>query len=136
MATSDSNWNRWFGTMSRSAPVAVVEAAAVTDAELFVHGDLYVVDMVAIPDRLEHAVGKTQHQDVLHRLLAEVVIDPVDLVLVDELQQFGIQRRADARSVPNGFSTTSRRHMPFSFSMPVRPSSRPIGRNAFGGVAR
>ena len=28
--------------------------------------------------------------------------------------------RADARSVPNGFSTTSRRHMPFSFSMPVR----------------
>ncbi|MGY4378946.1 hypothetical protein ACVWZ3_006585 [Bradyrhizobium sp. i1.3.6] len=51
-----------------------------------------MVDMVAIPDRLEHAVGKAQHQDVLHRLLAEIMIDPVDLVLVHDLQEIGIQR--------------------------------------------
>ena len=63
----------------------VVEAAAMADAELFIDRDLDVVDMVAVPDRLEHAVGEAQHQDVLHRLLAEVVIDPVDLVLIDEL---------------------------------------------------
>ncbi len=47
--------------------------------------------MVAVPDRLEHAVGKAQHQDVLHRFLAEIVIDPVDLVLVHQLQEFGIE---------------------------------------------
>jgi len=63
----------------------VVEAAAVTDADLFVDRDLYVVDMIAIPDRFEHAVGEAQHQDVLHGLLAEVMIDPVDLMLIQEL---------------------------------------------------
>ena len=35
---------------------------------------------------------EAQHQDVLHRLLAEVVIDPVDLVLVHDLQQLGVER--------------------------------------------
>ena len=70
----------------------VVEAAAMADAELFVDGDLDVIDMVAIPDRLEDAVGKAQHQDVLHRLLAEIVIDPVDLVLGEELQELFVQR--------------------------------------------
>ena len=67
----------------------VVEAAAMADAELLVDRDLDMVDVVAIPDRLEHAVGEAQHQDVLHRLLAEVMIDPVDLMFVDEFQQFG-----------------------------------------------
>ncbi len=56
------------------------------DAELFVDGDLDVVDMVAIPDRFEHAVGKAQHQDVLDGFLAEVMIDPVDLLLFNEFQ--------------------------------------------------
>ena len=62
------------------------------DAELLVDGDLDMVDVVAVPDRLEHAVGEAQHQDVLDGFLAEIMIDPVDLVLVDELQQFAVQR--------------------------------------------
>jgi len=48
--------------------------------------------VVAVPDRLEHAVGEAQHQNVLHRLLAEIVIDPVNLVFIDELEQFAVQR--------------------------------------------
>ena len=62
------------------------------DADFLVDRDLDMVDVIAIPDRLEHAVGKAQHQDVLHRLLAEVMIDPVNLVLVDDLEQFVVQR--------------------------------------------
>ena len=69
----------------------VVEAAAMADADLLVDGDLHMVDVIAIPDRLEHAVGEAQHQDVLHRFLAEIVIDPVDLVLVYDVQQFVVQ---------------------------------------------
>lgn len=76
--------------MSRSAG-HVVEAAAVTDADLLVDRDLDMVDMVAIPDRLEHAVGKAQHQDVLDGFLAEIMVDPVDLVLVDDLQEFAVE---------------------------------------------
>ena len=58
----------------------VVEAAAVTDAEFLVDRDLDVVDVVTVPDRLEHAVGEAQDEDVLDGFLAQVMIDPVDLV--------------------------------------------------------
>src|SRR5260221_12140340 len=63
-----------------------------SDAEFLVDGDLYVVDIVTIPDRLEHAVGKAHDQNVLYRLLAEVMIDPVDLMLVDDFEELGVQR--------------------------------------------
>jgi len=36
----------------------VVKAAAMADAKLLVDGDLDVIDVVAVPDRLEHALAK------------------------------------------------------------------------------
>src|SRR5215207_9912337 len=39
--------------------------------------------MVAVPQRLEHRVGEAEDEQVLHRLLAEVVVDAVDLLLVE-----------------------------------------------------
>ena len=48
----------------------IVKAAAMPDAEFFIDGDLDVIDMVTVPDRLEHAIGEAQYQNVLHRLLA------------------------------------------------------------------
>ena len=57
----------------------VVELAAPLDADRLGDGDLHMVDVVAVPQRLEDAVGEAQHHDVLHRLLAEIMIDPIDL---------------------------------------------------------
>ena len=51
-----------------------------------------MVDVVAVPERLEHAVGETQHQDVLYRFLAEVMIDAVGLIFLQPFQQAGIER--------------------------------------------
>jgi hypothetical protein len=53
----------------------VVERPPAADADVLGHGDLHRVDVPAVPDRLEHRVGEAQRQDVLHGLLAEVVID-------------------------------------------------------------
>ena len=47
----------------------------------FSHGDLDMVDMVAIPKRLEDGVCKTHQHDVLHRLFAQEVVHAVDLAL-------------------------------------------------------
>jgi len=80
-------------------------------------------------------LAKAQHQDVLHRLLAEVVIDPVDLVLVDDSEQFVVERLGGGEVGAERLSITSRRHAPpSSFSKPVRPSSLTIGAKAAGGA--
>ena len=59
---------------------AVVVAGPATDADVLGHGDLHVVDVVGVPDRLEHLVGEAQGQEVLDGLLAEVVVDAEDRV--------------------------------------------------------
>ena len=70
----------------------VVETAAILHAEILRHGDLDAADMVAVPQRLEHRVGEARVDDVLHRLLAEVVIDAEDVLLGKELRQQAAQR--------------------------------------------
>ena len=62
---------------------AVVVAAAVFHADGFGGGDFNVVDVVAIPERLEEAVGEAQHEEVLYGFFAEVVVDAVYLVFVE-----------------------------------------------------
>jgi hypothetical protein len=59
---------------------AVVVARAPADTDVLGHRDLHVVDVVGVPDRLVQLVGEAQGEDVLHRLLAEVVVDAEDRV--------------------------------------------------------
>ena len=60
------------------------------------------------PDRLEERVAEPQGQDVLDGLLAQVMVDPVDLVLLEDPRDVAVQRPGDARSWPNGFSMMTR----------------------------
>ena len=48
--------------------------------------------MVAVPQRLEHGVGEPGVDDVLHRLLAEKVVDAEDRVLGEMLLQDPVER--------------------------------------------
>ena len=65
----------------------VVEVAAVLDAEVLRHRDLDGLEVVAVPDRLEHRVREPEVEDLLEAHLPEVVVDPVELRLVDVLVQ-------------------------------------------------
>ena len=71
----------------------LVEVAALGQAELLRHVDLHVVDVVAVPDRLEEPVGEAEGQDVLGGLLAQEVVDAEDLLLGEDLVQPGVQYR-------------------------------------------
>ncbi len=51
-----------------------------------------MIDEIAVPDRLEQAVAEAEGEDVLRRLLAEEMVDAEDLVLVEHLVQFGVER--------------------------------------------
>ena len=87
----------------------VVVLAPAGDADVLGDGDLHVVDVARVPQRLEQRVGEADRHQVLHRLLAEVMVDPVDLRLVEMPARAARSApRAEARSWPSGFSTTIR----------------------------
>ena len=70
----------------------LVEADAIADVERLRHVDLHMVDEIAVPDRLEQAVGEPEGEDVLRRLLAEEMIDAENLVLGEDLVQCVVER--------------------------------------------
>ena len=70
----------------------VVEAPAVLDVESFRHGDLDAANIMAVPERLEHRVGEPRIEDVLNRLLAQIVVDAEDRILGKMLEQGLVER--------------------------------------------
>ena len=63
----------------------VVKMPAILDPEAFRHRDLHRGDVVAVQDRLEDRVREPQHEDLDQAHLAQEVVDPVELRLVDVL---------------------------------------------------
>src|SRR5688572_32333784 len=61
----------------------LIQTAAAFDTEGLRHGELHAPDVLAIPKRLEEGVGKTEVEQVLHRLLAEKMIDAENPRLLD-----------------------------------------------------
>src|SRR6202012_5268802 len=53
----------------------VVEGAAALNTEILGHGDLDALDVVAIPEGLHEGVCEAEHEEVVHRALAEVMVD-------------------------------------------------------------
>ena len=77
----------------------LVVAPTVLDPDRLGDGDLDVVDVAAVPDGLEEGVREPQREHVLDGLLAEVVVDPVDLALTRARLE-ALCERPRARQVP------------------------------------
>ena len=79
----------------------VVVAAAGADADGLGDGDLHVVDRGAVPQRLEEAVREAGDEEVLHALLAQVVVDAEDLRLVEDRADGVVDRLRRGEVVPD-----------------------------------
>ena len=89
--------------------------------------------MLAVPHRGEQPVGEAQHVQVLGGFLAEEVVDPVDLLLVQDRVDDPVEGcGTTAGEVPNGFSYTTRAFL----ASPCWPSALVSSSNATGGTAR
>ena len=55
----------------------VVEVTPILDTEALGHRDLHGLDVVAVPDRLEHRVREPQEEELLDSHLSEEVVDAV-----------------------------------------------------------
>ena len=73
---------------------AVVVAGTTLDAERLGHRDLDLVDVVGAQHRLDEPVREPEHEDVLHGLLAEEMVDAEDLVFAPTLLQLLVERDA------------------------------------------
>ena len=76
--------------VTQRAGLLVIRAAAL-DADRLRHRDLHLGHVIAVPDGLEDAVGEPEHEDVLDGLFAEVVIDPVDLLFLEDAHELPVQ---------------------------------------------
>jgi len=85
-----SSCNKWFLHHVAQCPGFVVELAAAFHAQFLGHRDLHVFDQSAPPQRLEQCIAETQRHEILHRLLAEVVIDAINLFLGEHLADLGV----------------------------------------------
>ena len=105
----------WFCTMSRSAPLALVIAGAAFQPDGLADRDLDVGDALRVPYRLEQRVAEAQRQDVLHRLLAEIMVDAERALLREDRGDRVVDlARLEARSWPSGFSSPIRTLSPAS----------------------
>ena len=85
--------------VTQGAGLGIV-AGAVSGADVLRHGDLYVVDHGLGPNALEQDVTKAQGHQVLHRLFAQIVVDPVDLRFIEGLSHGGVDFLARRQVVP------------------------------------
>ena len=63
----------------------VVVGGATGDVDVLGDRQLHVLDRVSVPDALPQRVREPEHHQVLHRLLAQVVVDAEQLRLVEGL---------------------------------------------------
>ena len=59
----------------------VIAAATAFHAKMLGAGDLDVVDKAIVPEDFEELIGETQDHDVLRSFFAQVVIDPIGVLL-------------------------------------------------------
>ena len=67
------------------------------------HRDLDGINIVAVPDRLENKVRKAEHQNVLNGLLAEIMVDPVDLAFTQTVPQGAVKLLRALQVAPERF---------------------------------
>src|SRR3546814_12924668 len=75
----------------------VVKARATFEPDRLGNGDLDMLDPARVPDRLEQRVAEAQREDVLYRLLAQIMVDAEGAVLGEDLGD-GIVDLADRKS--------------------------------------
>lgn len=81
----------------------VVVSGSVADRNSFRRGDLHVVHVLPVPDGLEYPVAKSEHQDILHRLLTQVMVYPVYLFFIEYVMHRPVQGLSGLQVMPKGF---------------------------------
>ena len=69
-------------------PSALVISRPTTNTNGFCNGNLNVIDILPVPELFENAIGKSKYQDILDRFFPQVVVNPINLVLLEDLVNY------------------------------------------------
>ena len=86
-----------------SRPNPVVVPGSTSYPDVFRHRDLYVVDVLVVPDRLKEGVSEPEGKDVLDGFFPEVMVDPEDLLRFENLGQHFFKLPSRLQVVAEGF---------------------------------
>src|SRR5919106_6393686 len=81
----------------------VVISGTCADALALSRRDLHMIDVMAVPDRLEARVREAKYQHVLHRLFAQVVINAEELLFLDDFKELTVEGSRRRFVVAEGF---------------------------------
>src|SRR5262245_18204320 len=95
----------------------IIKSAPPLDTEVFGHGDLHTLDMVAIPEGFQERIGEAEEEQVVHRPLAQVMVDAEDRLLVEGAKQGTVERlRREEIVTERFFNDDTRAVRAFSFA--------------------
>src|SRR5882724_1440937 len=69
----------------------VVERATPLNTEVFGHGYLQALHVIAVPKRLRQRIREAKEQDAVDGALPQVMIDPEDALLVEHAEQDAVE---------------------------------------------
>ncbi len=81
----------------------VVVRATCTNVNGLGDSDLHVVDVFPVPQRLENGVGKAEDEDILDGLFAQIVIDAVNLIFLENPAQITVEFAGGVQVLAEGF---------------------------------
>ena len=80
----------------------IVECPPALNSEVFRHGDLHTLDLVAVPERLEKRVLEAEENHVMHWPFSQIMIDAEDVLLVESAEQNLVKRLRRRKVVTEG----------------------------------
>src|ERR1700758_4808699 len=81
-------------------PGLIVEASASLYSEVFGHGDLDTLDVVAVPEGFHKSIGETECEHVIHCALSQIMIDAENVGFLEDTKQNFIQLLCRGKIVP------------------------------------
>ena len=110
----------------------LVERPAPLHAERLGHRDLHAMHVVTVPDRLQKRIRESKVDQVLHRLLAQEMIDAKDLRLVEVTEQHLVELAGTVEVAAKGLFNDD----PRSLAQPEPPNCSTTTGNMTGGIAK
>src|SRR5215831_8596974 len=69
----------------------IVECSSALNSEVFRHGDLYALDLIAVPERLEERILEAEEDHVMHWSFSQIMIDAEDVFLIESAEEDAVE---------------------------------------------